>query len=175
MLPADYGLFVEEFKNHPSGTIWIMKPTGSAQGKGIFLFTKLSAINEWKKDHTWKNAEDAKAAAAYVVQRYIENPQLIGGKKFDLRLYVLVTSYSPLTVYMYRNGFARFSSYRYNTNAKNLGDTFVHLTNVAVQKTGLASTRARGRSGCCATTASSSSASTATRRPTACLRTSRSS
>ena len=136
VLPADYGLFVEEFKNHPTGTIWIMKPTGSAQGKGIFLFTKLSAINEWKKDHTWKNAEEAKAAAAYVVQRYIENPQLIGGKKFDLRLYVLVTSYAPLTVYMYRNGFARFSSYRYNTNAKNLGDTFVHLTNVAVQKTG---------------------------------------
>ena len=104
MLPADYGLFVEEFKNHPTGTIWIMKPTGSAQGKGIFLFTKLSAINEWKKDHTWKNAEEAKAAAAYVVQRYIENPQLIGGKKFDLRLYVLVTSYRPLKAYIHRNG-----------------------------------------------------------------------
>ena len=60
----------------------------------------------------------------------------MGGKKFDLRIYVLVTSYSPLTVYMYRAGFARFSSYRYNTNAKNLGDNYVHLTNVAIQKTG---------------------------------------
>ena len=48
MLPADYGLFVEEFKNHPTGTIWIMKPTGSAQGKGIFLFNKLSEISDWK-------------------------------------------------------------------------------------------------------------------------------
>ena len=37
---------------------------------------------------------------------------------------------------MYRAGFARFSSYRYNTHAKNLGDNYVHLTNVAIQKTG---------------------------------------
>ena len=69
------------------------------------------------------------------MQRYIENPLLVGGKKFDLRLYVLVTSYAPLTVYMYRSGFARFSLYRYNTDASSLGDTFVHLTNAAVQKT----------------------------------------
>jgi len=50
VLPADYGLFVEEFKQQ-GGAIWIMKPIGKAQGKGIFLFNKLSQINEWKKDH----------------------------------------------------------------------------------------------------------------------------
>jgi tubulin polyglutamylase TTLL9 len=33
-------MFVEEFKR--SGGVWIMKPIGSAQGKGIFLFNKLS-------------------------------------------------------------------------------------------------------------------------------------
>ena len=44
VLPADYGLFVEEFKTHPSNAIWIMKPTGKAQGKGIFLFNKLSQV-----------------------------------------------------------------------------------------------------------------------------------
>ena len=50
----------------------------------------------------------------YIVQRYIHNPLLIGHKKFDLRLYVLVTSHNPLVVYLYREGFARMTHYRYN-------------------------------------------------------------
>ena len=133
VLPADYGLFVEEFKQQ-SGATWIMKPAGKAQGRGIFLFNKLSQINDWKKDHKWKS--DEPQAEIYVVQRYIENPLLVGGKKFDMRIYVLVTAYSPLTVYLYRSGFARFSLYRFETTAKNLSDTYVHLTNAAIQKTG---------------------------------------
>ena len=32
----------------------------------------------------------------YVVSRYIEDPLLIGGKKFDLRLYIVVLNYKPL-------------------------------------------------------------------------------
>jgi hypothetical protein len=35
---------------------------------------------------------------AYIVQRYIHNPFLVGGKKFDMRIYAMVTSYQPLTV-----------------------------------------------------------------------------
>ena len=57
---------------------------------------------------------------------------LIGGKKFDMRIYALVTSYSPLTIYLYRSGFARFTHMRYDETKINQSE--MHLTNVAIQK-----------------------------------------
>lgn len=133
-LPSEYHIFVEDFKKKP-GTIWIMKPAGKAQGKGIFLFRKLKDIIDWKKEdyfHKDDDRESKEVPETYVVQRYIDNPYLIGGRKFDIRVYVLVTSYAPLKVWLYRSGFARFSNTRYSLDS--ISDTFVHLTNVAVQK-----------------------------------------
>jgi len=140
VLPQEHSMFVEEFKKQPSGTIWIMKPIGKAQGRGIFLLDKLSQINNWKQDFKWlkkdddrrNDDEDKKEPEPYVIQKYLSSPLLIGGKKFDLRLYVLVTSYSPLTVYMYRSGFARFSHSRFSMD--DIANSQVHLTNVAIQK-----------------------------------------
>ena len=99
MLPADYSLFVEEFRRCPNA-MWIMKPANAAQGRGIFIINKLSQIKRWSNGR-WANMP---LKEAYVISRYIEDPMLIGGKKFDLRLYVLVTSYRPLRV---RRGAAR--------------------------------------------------------------------
>lgn len=92
-------------KDNRDKTIWIMKPIGRSQGKGIFLFNKINEISEW--------SETANQPEPYIVQRYIHNPLLIGQKKFDLRIYVLVTSHNPLNIYLYRSGFARFTHCRY--------------------------------------------------------------
>ncbi|KAK6185144.1 hypothetical protein SNE40_007440 [Patella caerulea] len=133
-LPLEYHIFVEEFKKNP-GAIWIMKPAAKSQGHGIFLFRKLKDITNWRKgdyqpvsDQTQKEAPEL-----YVVQRYIADPYLVGGRKFDLRVYVLVLSYNPIKAWLYREGFARFSNTRFSLDS--IDDTYVHLTNVAVQKT----------------------------------------
>ncbi|OUM69028.1 hypothetical protein PIROE2DRAFT_3082 [Piromyces sp. E2] len=80
MIKTDYALFQEEFKKNP-GSIWIMKPVGRAQGKGIFLINKISQINQWKKDPrlTRSSSENQDQVETYIIQRYIDNPYLIGG------------------------------------------------------------------------------------------------
>ena len=69
-----------------------------------------------------------------VVQRYIENPLLIGGYKFDLRLYVCVPSYRPLAIYLYKDGIARFATEKFSLES--IDDPFRHLTNFSLNKLG---------------------------------------
>ena len=159
VLPSEYMMFENAYISQP-GLTWIAKPTARAQGKGIFLINDLRDVKDWKKANlpvkkkepdpfakpkkvkAVKDGEEAAGEAGtdpqkkelepYIVQRYLEDPYLVGSKKFDMRIYVLVTSYSPLTVWLYRSGFARFSGVRYSVDEKSLA---AHATNVAVQKT----------------------------------------
>lgn len=70
-----------------------------------------------------------------LVQEYIKNPLLIDGLKFDLRIYVLITSVDPLKLFIYKDGLVRFASEKYEEpTSKNLKNTFKHLTNYAINK-----------------------------------------
>ena len=61
----------------------------------------------------------------------MDNPMLIGGYKFDLRIYALVTSFHPLRVSLYREGLARFSTEKYAGAAHD--NVMAHLTNTSVR------------------------------------------
>jgi tubulin polyglutamylase TTLL2 len=80
-----------------------------------------------------------------IVQRYIENPLLIGGYKFDLRLYVCIPSYHPLTVYLYQEGLVRFSTDKFSM--ADLSNPFCHLTNSSLNKWGPGYNENKGRIG----------------------------
>ncbi|XP_011644199.1 probable tubulin polyglutamylase TTLL9 [Pogonomyrmex barbatus] len=128
-LPSDYRLFVEEYHKQ-QGATWIVKPVASSRGKGIFLFRKLKDLVEWKSKEV-KLQQPGIPIETYVVQRYIDNPYLVAGRKFDLRIYVLVTSFHPLKVWLAREGFARLCGQLFDL--ENIDDNRVHLTNTAIQ------------------------------------------
>lgn len=69
------------------------------------------------------------------MSEYISKPHLIEGFKYDLRLYVLVTSFDPLWIYLYEEGLVRFATEEYSDSRESLNELYVHLTNYAVNKT----------------------------------------
>mmetsp|Transcript_43854 Transcript_43854/g.42361 ORF Transcript_43854/g.42361 Transcript_43854/m.42361 type:complete len:165 (-) Transcript_43854:724-1218(-) len=104
--------------------IYIVKPDCLSQGKGIFIT---------------KNLDDIQGSQErLVVQEYMREPFLIDNLKFDIRLYVLVTSCDPLKIFLYHEGLVRFATEEYHpltcTSEKNLDNMFIHLTNYAVNK-----------------------------------------
>ena len=53
---------------------------------------------------------------SYVVCHYIMNPLLINSLKFDMRIYVALTSINPLRIYMYQEGLVRFATVEYENS-----------------------------------------------------------
>ena len=57
---------------------------------------------------------------------------LIDGYKWDLRIYVAITSINPLRIYVYEEGLCRFASEKYDTT--DLKNIYSHLTNYSINK-----------------------------------------
>lgn len=121
VLPAEWGGFKAEFDpNGKSARTFIIKPDNGCQGRGIFLTQDLERVA---------------SSESQVAQVYVRKPLLVDGFKFDLRIYVLVTSVIPLRVYVFRDGLARFCTQKYvRPTSDNLDERCMHLTNYAVNK-----------------------------------------
>lgn len=65
----------------------------------------------------------------------MRNPYLVDGYKFDLRIYVMITSWDPLQIFIYKEGMARFATEKYeNDGGGNYQNVYMHLTNYAINK-----------------------------------------
>ena len=110
-----------QFGLNGSRNIWIAKPANLSRGRGIACFDSLVRLMDYlRKEGQW------------VVQKYIENPLLVLNKKFDIRQWVLVTDFNPLTVWFYENCYLRFGVEDFDMT--NLQNRFIHLTNNSVVK-----------------------------------------
>ena len=102
--------------------MWMLKPAGLSRGRGIQVFNSLNEIMGYTrhKEQQW------------VIQKYIENPLIIHDRKFDIRQWVLVTDWNPLTIWFYNECYIRFSAKKYDPNV--LGNKFIHLCNNSINK-----------------------------------------
>ncbi|XP_053405837.1 tubulin polyglutamylase ttll6-like isoform X19 [Mercenaria mercenaria] len=118
-LPADYGDF-QAYCRQKKNKTYILKPESGCQGRGIWVT---------------KNPKDVKPHEHMICQHYMSRPLLIDGFKFDLRIYVLVTSCDPLRIFVFKDGLARFATNKYmEPTHGNVDNVYMHLTNYAINK-----------------------------------------
>ncbi|KAI4823982.1 hypothetical protein KUCAC02_012534 [Chaenocephalus aceratus] len=126
----------QEGVSNNKGPMWICKPSGLNQGKGIFLLKSQEDVASFrlKLQHTEDSQADRKLLQrppqARIVQHYIQRPLLLKGKKFDVRSYLLIACTAPYVVF-FRHGYVRLTCDLYDPSSNNLS---AHLTNQYMQK-----------------------------------------
>uniref|UniRef100_A0A3Q2UTG3 Tubulin tyrosine ligase-like family, member 2 n=1 Tax=Haplochromis burtoni TaxID=8153 RepID=A0A3Q2UTG3_HAPBU len=134
ILPNDYTCFLAEYNRlrlaRGTSVYWIVKPVDLSRGRGIFIF---------------EDIKDLVYDCSVVIQRYISSSLLISGYKFDLRIYVCVKSFHPLTVYIHQEGLVRFATEKFNLSS--LHNLYAHLTNTSINKFGPFYKTEKGRVG----------------------------
>lgn len=103
LIPEESQQLEAYMASHPT-FMFIAKPNGGKGGEGIVLVSKFKDI---PKDNVKGEYKEL------LVQRYIKTPLLIDNKKFDLRLYVLITGFDPIRAYLADEGLARLCTEDY--------------------------------------------------------------
>jgi len=128
ILPVDGPDFEYEYKKNKKA-LWIVKPVNLSRGRGIHLLRGESEFKSLYKKSTQLTLPQ------YLISKYIDKPHILNNKKYDLRIYVLVASFTPLRIYLYNNGLVRFATEDYKRG--DLDNVFIHLTNYSINKNNL--------------------------------------
>ncbi|CAD5229334.1 unnamed protein product [Bursaphelenchus okinawaensis] len=121
ILPSQYNSFKNYSTRNPNKW-FIVKPDEGAQGVGIYL------INQAEQLHSVKDR--------LLIQEYLDEPYLLKDRlKFDFRVYAVIKSINPLSIYVAREGMARFCTEKYQKpTAGNFTHLYSHLTNYSLNK-----------------------------------------
>ena len=104
-----------------SKNVWIVKPGGLSRGRGVHCIDQLNDI-----------LSNVKPCNQTIIQKYIENPLVINGRKFDIRQWVLVTDLNPLTVWLFETPYVRFGAENYHID--DFKNVFSQLTGNSIAK-----------------------------------------
>lgn len=100
---------------------WIVKPALINNGNAIFVFTDFERLRAF-----FLSSE--RLGGPYVIQKYIDEPDLIDNYKYTYRMTVIVSNFKG--IYLYNHGYINKSGYQYDVESPNIE---VHLTNYFLQ------------------------------------------
>lgn len=136
--------------------LWILKPSWCDRGKGVEIFRSLEELGKFLQMYVSGynmseymnmnyNDDDNISPALkegamidkaqktifpkFVIQKYMEQPALFKGLKFDIRSHALLTQEKEL--YIFRDSYVRLCSLPYTLEKQNY---FAHLCNTAVNQ-----------------------------------------
>jgi len=103
----DFDAWMLAATNAP-GSHWVLKPCMGGASKGIDMISSDDVLHA---RYSFKGPT--------VAQEYVALPYLgLGGGKFHLRMYLLVTRWSPPAVYLYNNGLVIRNREKYDKNQR---------------------------------------------------------
>uniref|UniRef100_A0A915EA19 Uncharacterized protein n=1 Tax=Ditylenchus dipsaci TaxID=166011 RepID=A0A915EA19_9BILA len=119
---SDFHQHCMEVESKGEKSCYIVKPDDGAQGSGIYLISSVEELlNTVEKQ---------------LVQEYMGDPFLLEDDlKFDFRVYAVIKSINPLSIYVAREGMARFCTEKYvKPTPENFSNLYAHLTNYSLNK-----------------------------------------
>ena len=118
LMPEDREALIAYAGRNP-GAVYIAKPRRGTGGQNMAISRDAAALAE-KPD--------------VVVQRYVDRPYLVDGRKGHVRLHGLVASLDPFRAYLHAEGVVRFAPETYDASDAGLADVHAHITNTALHK-----------------------------------------
>jgi hypothetical protein len=118
--PRDQNQIYIKFNNYTLdlNNLWLIKPINQYQGSGIHFLSSLK--------------KEIKKRKKFLITKFISKLDLIDNKKYDLRLYALITGLKPLRIYFYKKGLVRKAVSVFNISMLGIKNRYMYLTNTAV-------------------------------------------
>ena len=114
-MPKEKKIIEKKFINYSQSkkNLWLCKDSNGSLGLGIKFLKNITDFLQCKG----------------IISKYLHNPHLYYGKKYHLRIYLVMTSIIPLKVYIYKEGKIIRASQKYQSDLNKIEDKTSFLTN----------------------------------------------